>query len=685
MARATRSSTAQHLPAQKKRKRTSSLGPTSATKLQKTDDPTDDDQPTFLAPADATKILDVLELSDTQGLLDRVFPSGHAPDSLLSLRTLLERPAEHPLTAVKAAINHLFPISSLPRSRPSPAASQQLAFSNLALSLLEQASRNSVPVSLDKPDILEPTKAESPHSSPILARRKYALVQHLPSGDYWSSLSTQNPSSDIRNLSTGHAELVAIIPTACSTALDSVPTLGSLSSRPVAHTRQTIGQRRVTTGHFLDYGPYTSFAPCFDNVGGIVGQGQLSEVLYHRVQKKQEAEQRRRDQSQSDGFIQEITEEKEDIVMHATEVTPISDEDLNSLLPPEDAEALKDALGSLELENAVQTLLERNALALKRLGELQRHRLSSGNVKPVEEGSEEWETAQCIMDSIATLASLRPRTSGEEGAPLIPSPAVLRKLHRSLALEPSAGWYGTLPASRATALHDDSTIKVKSPTIAPAIPASTPVPNTAAPSSQTPAPTGYPGYTYNYGATQQQQQAYRPAAPTYAQYKPGQGNYYQPYIPATTQQSYYSQQSYGGTSNQQPYGSSGGQTYQYGSWYNQYQPTQNAAAATTAGTKPGTPTATAPAASYNAFFTGGTAANGAPASRPPAVGNTVSKAPVPQNAGTWSAPTYQAAASVPSHLRPAPSATPSPHPTTTYQQQGGYYQYQPQTSVAPSR
>ncbi|TEB39105.1 hypothetical protein FA13DRAFT_443172 [Coprinellus micaceus] len=435
---------------QKKRKRTPSLGPPSATKHHKRDDV----RPAFLSAPDAASIRTVLESTDTQGLLDRVFPCSHAPDTLLSLRSLLEHPAEHPLTAVKTAIGHLLPISSLPRSRPSDAASQQLDFTSLALSLLQQASFNSIAPPLDTPHVLD----VADDSSPVQPKRRYALVQHLPSGDYWSSLSAGTAPSDLKSLPTGNAELVAIIPTASASPLDAVPSLGSISSRPLAPTKPIIGPRRVSTGVFLDYGPYASFAPSFETVAGIVGQRQLSEVVYQREQKKQG----RHDNNPPSAYIQEIPEE-DDVVMNVAEPEPISDKDLDTLLPPEDVKALKEALGSLELERAVQTLLDRNALALKRLGELQTRRLSNPDVKPVEEGSEEWDTAQTIMDSIATLASLRPRSSAEDGAPLVPSPAVLRKLHRSLALEPSPGWYGNLPASRATALHDDSTIKGEEP------------------------------------------------------------------------------------------------------------------------------------------------------------------------------------------------------------------------------
>jgi hypothetical protein len=44
------------------------------------------------------------------------------------------------------------------------------------------------------------------------------------------------------------------------------------------------------------------------------------------------------------------------------------------------------------LENAVQSLLERNRKALERLYELQIKRLCQEDAPAVEEGSEEWET-----------------------------------------------------------------------------------------------------------------------------------------------------------------------------------------------------------------------------------------------------------------------------------------------------
>jgi hypothetical protein len=65
-------------------------------------------------------------------------------------------------------VRHLLPISSHPRSRPSTPATQQLGFCNLALSLLEEASFNSVPLPLDINSILPPPSSSSPDDDAML-------------------------------------------------------------------------------------------------------------------------------------------------------------------------------------------------------------------------------------------------------------------------------------------------------------------------------------------------------------------------------------------------------------------------------------------------------------------------------------------------------------------------------------
>lgn len=382
MARATRSSTADL-----KRKRSpvdadaAENNEHAPNKQPRTDDGHDDSEPVI----DGHAILDVLETEDKQGLLDRVFPS---PDSqqTVSLRALLTTPS--PLSAIKAAINHLLPISSLPRAQPSHTAAQQIRFCNLALSLLEQ-----VPPSeehLQSTSILP----ESPEQSPQRPKPSYALVQHLPSGDWWTSLASPSSPS---NLQTANAELVAILPLPSSSSEKPIPTLGSYSTKPPSQRKPQLAPRRVTTGAFLDYGLYSSFAPSFDQDGELVGRNQLGQALLYREEKKRMRDAIRRERREGIGSIVDVTPEQPGI---HDDPTAVPDLELEALLPLEEVASIKAALGSLELERSVQRLLERNQKALERLGELQRQRLTNHPTSNAEEDSEEWETGTFLLTSI---------------------------------------------------------------------------------------------------------------------------------------------------------------------------------------------------------------------------------------------------------------------------------------------
>ncbi|KAF5377291.1 hypothetical protein D9615_006372 [Tricholomella constricta] len=555
MARATRSAT------------------TTATKRKRLDDAEDDDQrpPSKLSRHDdaqtehSSAMLAVLEMMDTQGLLDRVFPVLDRPDYSASLRTLLGD--GQPLSVLRAAVQHLLPISSLPRAKPSATATQLLRFCNLAFSLLDQAS---TPIQLSLDSILPPnTRPSSPRP------HRYALVQHLPTRDYWTSLNSHSAlTTALKRLPTAHAELVAIFPTPVIPPKDPVPTIAAYAStRPLPSIKPLPAQRTLSTGAFLDYGPYASFAPSFDHNAEVVARRELGLALYASHERRQ----RRLEANEARGSIEEVFTDPGASEPARRDVD--LDSELQELLPPEDAATIKAALGSLELENAVQELLERNRAALVRLEELQIARLvGEGEHSKAEEGSEEWDTAQGIMDSLAVLASLRPRaSSAKRPTPdsVLPPPSVLHKLHRTLALEPTQGWYGTLPPSTSTthpaALRDDTTVKKsRSAPVVPATPApAAPTPTVAI---TTPVVMPYSGYTYAYGSQQQQQQQpYRPPATAttngtaqtqYSQYTPQ----YYAYAPPTqgvgvgvpVQQSYYGQQ-------QQGYAAAA-----YSGWYNAY-------------------------------------------------------------------------------------------------------------------
>ncbi|KAG1810080.1 uncharacterized protein HD556DRAFT_1317822 [Suillus plorans] len=685
----------------------------------------------------AQKVLEILEMVDSQGLLDRVFPlpainpsqpsTSKSQTGTCSLRTLLSDSSQHPLRVLHSAVQNLFPEVHHARSRPSSAAALQLRFCNLAISLLNQASFHSVPLPLDIESIIpvnpEPCVADAPPLNLSLPDKishtgqgkKYALMQRLPSGTWWSSLGSDllTDSKEFKDLQTANAELVAILPSPSSLAHSDATskstitltdtqapmTLGAyVPKKPPGHRSKLLGPRHVSCGSFLDYGPYASFAPTFDQEGVEIGREALGEVLWRwEDRKKRWATEKARAAEEAAqcspmAGLEEDKEEQNNVIDPSLEESLNDDEEaLEGLLSKEQIASLKSVLKSLELENAIQELLDRNTKALRRLEELQRQRLmKDGGFHPVEEGSEEWDTAQSILESLTLLASLRPRQSGSADVPLIPSTATLHKLHRTLPVAPSQGWHGTLPTGRTTALRDNSTLYIKSTaTAVPSLPSATPTPVPATPATATPAATtaavaqNYQ-YSYNYAAA-----GYRGSY----QYKPGQTPSYYPASYGTQGQTQAATQYY---ANQQ-YATSGQQQYAYSSWYQYQPPTQAAAASTSTTTAPGTPqagavaAATAPATpsatiptSYAGFFS-----NTAQAGQR-AVANTVTAKPLQAAAGTiWGTGTAGASGYVPPtlppHMRTAAAGGTAQQGGYTYQPNYyGAYQPQPQVSTAAS-
>ncbi|KAF8550303.1 hypothetical protein OG21DRAFT_1514167 [Imleria badia] len=639
--------------------------------------------------ADAQQILDILELIDSQALLDRVFPlppstepsTSKSQSGSFSLRALLREPSQHPLRVLRATVQNLFPISYHPRSRASSPAAQQLRFCNLASSLLDQASFHSVPLPLDidsllldVPDPSSPTESKSKHH--LYQTKKYALMQRLPFGTWWTSLNSDLVPSDskpLKDISTANAELVAIMPAPSAPAPlepDSAQTPVTLASyvpkKPPGYRSKLPGPRRVSCGTFLDYGPYANFAPVFEQDGVEIGRLAMGELLWRWEDRKKgwSNEHTLATQQPSDPVAESPLPNGVD---KPDEIGVLDDEQsLQGLFSSEQISLLKQALGSLELEAAVHELLERNANALKRLEELQNKRLTKpGEFTPVEQGSEEWDTAQGIFDSLCILASLRPRLSTSDSVLLTPSPSALHKLQRTLPIAPTQGWHGTLPAEHPTALRDDSTLYIKSTATAipaaPSAPPATPTPTQPVSAQATVAAAAataqaYAGYSYNYATP------YR----TGYQYKPGQPTPYYPnaYAAQTTAQAQATSQYY----QAQPYGATGQQQYTYSSWYQYNPPTQPSTSAS--GSRKGTPqpsvavaaatpVATTPTipTSYAGFFS---AAAQTPGQR--AVANTVAAAtpggkPFQPTAGAaWTAPagtaaTGYVASTLPPHMR----------------------------------
>ncbi|KAJ6519305.1 hypothetical protein C8R45DRAFT_885691 [Mycena sanguinolenta] len=551
MARATRSSLQQDKSPQKqidskKRKRISDSADEPAQKLQRTD------APPYAAtkpidPEHAAQILHVLQMIDEQGLLDRVYPLEQSSSSapVYSLRNLLSNSHEYSLAALRTAVQNLLPISTHPRAPTAAPAEQQQRFCNLALSLLDQASFHPIGLGVDSLLPPEPTEDDPGPKFVATSNKRYALLQQLPAGAYWSSANlnlTSEPETgpaDLKDLPTGHADLVVIWP-GPSVSASNVPKLGDYARAPVDPGRPKnpgapTGPRRVTCGSFLDYGPFSTFAPCWVQNGREIGMRQLGEVLEQRGRLHHEKLQIRERTVQDTIAAAKAAEERDKAAMvvetmeppRSPEPTESEVDELQDILAPEEIESLKAVLGNLELENAVQELLIRNRKALQQLGQLQVERHRAGT-QPVKEGDEEWDVAHGILDSLTTLASLRPRSSAHPTAPLVPPPSVLHTLQCTLPRAATPGWHGTLPAPSmrpATALRDDITVKVR-----PGVAAVPPAP---APATPAPAPTpagGYGPYAYATPRAQGQQQY---------QYRPQ---------PAQPQRSYY------GAGNQVPYG-----------------------------------------------------------------------------------------------------------------------------------
>jgi len=234
-------------------------------------------------------------------------------------------------------------------------------------------------------------------------------MQRLPTGEWWTSLNSDIASldgTDLKNLPTAHAELVAVLPSVSTpeTSESSVPTLGSLS-RKLHNKKPTLpGPRHLSTGSFLDYGPNTSFAPSFEQDGVEVGQFALGEVMWSRGRR------RRVEPTSKTGVLNPSTSTND---LQMTDASPDKDHPqecdiemgqdgtkqiaLDPLLERDQVAPIQDFMETLELEVSIQELLDQNKRALARLEELQSQRFGGENkgANGVELGSEEWDIGEC--------------------------------------------------------------------------------------------------------------------------------------------------------------------------------------------------------------------------------------------------------------------------------------------------
>ena len=247
-------------------------------------------------------------------------------------------------------------------------------------------------------------------------------MQRLANGEWWTSLNSDNPltsadGKDLRDHHTAHAQLVAIVPSESvviqndsASSSKAVSTLRSLTAqKPAVPKSKLLGPRRISCGTFLDYGPYTSFAPSWDQDGTEVGRRVLGEILWNSEEKR-----KRKIETTEFQVPMTVTSSEPDAVMDVDmkESPPQErnlkeeiDSSLEGLLPPDQIASFTSALGCLELECAVYELLKRNSNALQRLAELQRQRLSTenGGSSQAEEGSEEWDTGKSTTSPISSV------------------------------------------------------------------------------------------------------------------------------------------------------------------------------------------------------------------------------------------------------------------------------------------
>lgn len=220
-------------------------------------------------------------------------------------------------------------------------------------------------------------------------------MQKLPSGEWWTSLNSDiiSQGTDPKGLSTGLAELVAIFPAPSSSSLPPEPrTLKHYtSSRTPSGTLTPVPpkHRYVSRGSFLDYGPYSSFAPTFDQGGREIGRTVYGEVLWRERGSKLKLKALKKRQLVESNLPDVVMEEQ-----GSAEQGPSGSEDWSETLKDFlSVSSLKSALNDLEVQDSAHELLERITGALAQLEELQLRRYGDpSGFKPVEISSEEWET-----------------------------------------------------------------------------------------------------------------------------------------------------------------------------------------------------------------------------------------------------------------------------------------------------
>jgi hypothetical protein len=244
-------------------------------------------------------------------------------------------------------------------------------------------------------------------------------MQKFSGGEWWTSINSDfgSPPMDgktLKDLPTAHAELVAILPSPKPDPTAHIPNLGSYTKKPPGPKSRVMGPRRTSCGSFLDYGPYASFAPSFEGEGVEAGRTTLGETVWRWEERRRE---RQNEIFKPESIIEIREGVAEDVSMDNLpeaimdgapkgasneDMVNAAEDGLEGLLHSDEIAIIKSALGTLELEDAVNELLERNRKALARLEELQRLRIGNqdNGLSEVEEGSEEWDIGKHSLTQV---------------------------------------------------------------------------------------------------------------------------------------------------------------------------------------------------------------------------------------------------------------------------------------------
>lgn len=349
----------------------------------------------------------------------------------VSLRTLLREPGRHSADVLRDALQALLPLSSQPRALLAPIAMEQQRFVELTGNLIDQAlTRSGHSKSMDV--VLQGRDEQAPELDADERKRLYALVQRLPSGDWWSSATIPRGGSvgitraEASALTTKQAELAMVVPS-LPLLPSEVPTLGTLKPPALKPSKDPgwqgtyLPQRKLHAPKLLDWGPYMSFAPVYDATDCELGPGAAFQTTYESIvrrkaraaRKQLEEKMRRKEEAERKEHMPAV--DSCDVEM-STALDPAEDDcmdlavqaqvekgepkrvvsstaeeesgkhfsahqavrQLHGFLQPDEAEALKEAFQQLELELGVSDLLHYIIISLQNLVDMQRERLVAG-------------------------------------------------------------------------------------------------------------------------------------------------------------------------------------------------------------------------------------------------------------------------------------------------------------------